>query len=143
MQSGYSFAVAGVESMDADGGFCNNPLMQHMVHLLLEPRRAQSLLAEADALEARRFGVEGPAPPAAVGADGEQEDEEEEEGDIWFDAEEEEGFVDTGGIHGEEEEEEEEEGDMDLPIANEEEGEVEGVVHKALQFDDDVPEPAA
>ena len=52
MQSGYSFAVAGVEGMDADGGFCNNPLMQHMVHLLLEPRRARRLLDEADALEA-------------------------------------------------------------------------------------------
>ncbi len=51
--------------------------------------------------------------------------------------------MDTGGIHGEEEDEEEEEGDMDLPIANEEEGEVEGVVHKALQFEEDVPEPAA
>ncbi len=143
MQSGYLFAVAGVEAIGADGRFYNDPQMQYMAHLLLDPRRAQSLLDEADALEARRFGVEGPAPPAAVGADGEQEDEEEEEGDIWFDAEEEEeGFVDTGGIHGEEEEEEEE-GDMDLPIANEEEGEVEGVVQKTLQFDEDVPEPAA
>ena len=143
-QSGYLLAVAGVEGMDADGRFYNNPQMQYMVHLLLDPRRAQSLLDEADALEAQRFGVEGPAPPAAVGADGEQEDEEEEEGDIWFEAEEEEeGFVDTGGIHGEEEEEEEEEGDMDLPIANAKEGDVERVVRKALQFHEDVPEPDA
>ena len=145
--SGYLFAVAGVEAMGADGRFDNDEQMQHMVHLLLEPMRARRLLDEADALEAQRFGVEGPAPPAAVGADGEQEDEEEEEGDIWFDAEEEEeGFVDTGGIHGEEEEEEEE-GDMELQVAtmDEDEGEEEGVVQKALQFNDDEPdaEPAA
>ena len=82
MQPGYLFAVAGVEDIKADGRFYNDPQMQHMVHLLLAPRRAQRLLAEADALEAQRFGIEGPAPPAAVGADGEQEEEEEEEGDI-------------------------------------------------------------
>ena len=66
--SGYLFAVAGVEAMSADGRFDNDEQMQHMVHLLLEPRRARRLLDEADALEAQRFahGVEGPAPPAAV-----------------------------------------------------------------------------
>ena len=48
--SGYLFAVAGVEAMSADGRFDNDEQMQHMAHLLLEPRRARRLLDEADAL---------------------------------------------------------------------------------------------
>ena len=70
--SGYSFAVAGVETIGRDGRFYNDDQMQHMVHLLLEPLRARRLLDEADALEAQRFA-------AAVGADGEEDQEEEEE----------------------------------------------------------------
>ena len=38
--SGYSFAVAGVETIGRDGRFYNDDQMQHMVHLLLEPYRA-------------------------------------------------------------------------------------------------------
>ena len=149
MMSGYLFAVAGVEAIDADGRFDNDEQMQHMVHLLLDPMRARRLLDEADALEAQRFahGVEGPAPPAAVGADGEedQEEEEEEEGDMEL-LDEEEGWPGGGGISGEEEEEEEEEGDMESQVATmaDDEGEEAGVVQKALQFNDDEPdaEPA-
>ena len=148
--SGYSFAVAGVETIGRDGRFDNDEQMQHMVHLLLDPMRARRLLDEADALEAQRFahGVEGPAPPAAVGADGEEdqeEEEEEEEGDMEL-LDEEEGWPGGGGISGEEEEEEEEEGDMESQVATmgDDEGEEAGVVQKALQFNDGEPdaEPA-
>jgi hypothetical protein len=146
--SGYSFAVAGVETIGRDGRFYNDDQMQHMVHLLLEPYRARRLLDEADALEAQRFA-------AAVGADGEEDqeeeeeedEEEEEEGDMEL-LDEEEGWPGGGGISGEEEEEEEEEeGDMELQVATmgDDEGEEAGVVQKALQFNDDEPdaEPAA
>ena len=73
----------------------------------------------------------------------EENDDDEEFGVVHChgadEEEEEEGFVDTGGIDGEEDEGNED-GDMALQIATEEEGAVEGVVRKALQFDD---EPSA
>ena len=148
MQSGFLFAVAGVDAIGADGRFINNPSLQLMVHLLIDPMRAQMLLDATDVVEARLLGVATPA--VHVGPDSQQDDEEdsddgyvhgiimqeeeqeEEEEDDEAEEEEEEGFVDTGGIHCEEEE--------DLSIANEEDVEVEGVVRKAMKFDE---EPAA
>ena len=147
MQSGFLFAVAGVDAIGADGRFINNPSLQLMVHLLIDPMRAQMLLDATDVVEARLLGVATPA--VHVGPDSQQDDEEdsddgyvhgiimqeeeqEEEEDEEAEEEEEEGFVDTGGIHCEEEE--------DLSIANEEDVEVEGVVRKAMNFDE---EPAA
>ena len=155
MQSGFLplFAVAGVDAIGADGRFVNNPSLQLMVHLLIDPVRAQMLLEASDVVEARSLGVATPATPVHVGPDSQQEDEEDEEDEDdevelgvmhWHhhpeddeeeEEEQEEGFVDTGGIHCEEEGEEE-----DLSIANEEEVEVDGVVRKAMQF---YEEPAA
>ena len=143
MQSGFLFAVAGVDAIGADGRFINNPSLQLMVHLLIDPMRAQMLLDATDVVEARLLGVATPA--VHVGPDSQQDDEEdsddgyvhgiimqeeeqEEEADEEAE-EEEEGFVDTGG-----------EEDEDLSIANEEDVEVEGVVRKAMNFDE---EPAA
>ena len=150
MQSGFLFAVAGVDAIGADGRFINNPSLQLMVHLLIDPMRAQMLLDATDVVEARLLGVATPA--VHVGPDSQQDDEEdsddgyvhgiimqeeeqeeeEEDDEAEEKEEEEEGFVDTGGIHCEEEE--------DLSIANEEDVEVEGVVRKAMQF---YEEPAA
>jgi hypothetical protein len=154
MQSGFLplFAVAGVDAIGADGRFVNNPSLQLMVHLLIDPVRAQMLMEASDVVEARSLGVATPATPVHVGPDSQQEDEEDEEDEDdevelgvmhWHhhpeddeeEEEQEEGFVDTGGIHCEEEGEEE-----DLSIANEEEVEVDGVVRKAMQF---YEEPAA
>jgi hypothetical protein len=154
MQSadGFLFAVAGLEDIGADESFINNPSLQLMVHTLIDPMRAEILLDAADAIEARRAGVATPFTPVHVGPDSQQDDDEDEEDEDdeefgpvhWYhhaeeEEEEEEGFVDAGGIHGEEDEGEED-GDMDSPIANEEEVGVEGVVRKALQFDE---EPSA
>ena len=156
MQSadGFLFAVAGVEDIGADGSFINNPSLQLMVHTLIDPMRAEILLDAADAIEARRAGVATPFTPVHVGPDSQQDDDDEDEEDEddeefgpvhWYhhaeeaEEEEEEGFVGDGGIHGEEDEGDED-GDMDSPIANEEDGGMEGVTRKSLQFDE---EPSA
>jgi hypothetical protein len=153
MQSadGFLFAVAGVEDIGADGSFINDPALQLMVHALIDPMRAEILLDAANAIEARLAGVATPATPVHVDSiyidDEDEEDEDDEEfGPVhWYhhaeeaEEEEEEGFVDDGGIHGEEDEGEED-GDMDSPIANEEDGGMEGVTRKSLQFDE---EPSA
>ena len=96
MQSGFLFAVAGVDAIGADGRFINNPSLQLMAHLLIDPMRAQMLLDATDVVEARLLGVAAPATPVHVGPDSQQDDEEDS---------------DDGYVHGimQEEEQEEEE----------------------------------
>ena len=68
MQSGFLplFAVAGVDAIGADGRFINNPSLQLMVHLLIDPVRAQMLLEASDVVEARSLGVATPATPVST-----------------------------------------------------------------------------